>query len=177
MTLSDLAALGSLVSGAAVVLTLVLLLLQIRQTNRNQRATVQQNRVTRSAEFILRGIDPSIVPAWMQGAEGDPQIGPERHWQFITLMRTFFLGLEDTYFQHRLGLVDDGTLVGVRRLMCRHFAAPGVRAAWRQLRDVFDPGFALYCDEIVREGRISKNLVDFTTWQELVEQEKRERAD
>ena len=44
MSLSDLAALGSFISGVAVVVTLVFLLVQMRQTNRNQKSLMQQGR-------------------------------------------------------------------------------------------------------------------------------------
>lgn len=153
MSLPDLAAIGNFVSGIAVVVTLIVLLFQIRQTNKHQKAIVQQNRVTRSADFILRGSAPGLVEAWIMGAKGSTEIGIERHWQFITLMRTFFLGLEDTYFQYKIGLVGKGTLEGVANLMHRHFAEPGVRAAWRQLRDTYDPDFAKYCDSLVTAER------------------------
>lgn len=44
MTLSDLASLGSFVSGLAVAITLVFLLLQARQNTQNLRSSVQQAR-------------------------------------------------------------------------------------------------------------------------------------
>jgi len=44
MSLSDLASIGSFVSGVAVVVTLALLLIQTRQANRNQKALMQQGR-------------------------------------------------------------------------------------------------------------------------------------
>ncbi len=57
MTLSDLASLGSFVSGAAVLISLVFLYFQIRQVNaqvrqaeRNQRALLQQGRAGRAAD-------------------------------------------------------------------------------------------------------------------------------
>jgi hypothetical protein len=44
MSLSDLASLGSFVSGIAVVLSFVFLAMQIRQSARNQRATIHNER-------------------------------------------------------------------------------------------------------------------------------------
>ena len=49
MTLSDLASIGSLVSGAAVLGSLIYLALQVRQTDRNQMAAIRHSRVTRMA--------------------------------------------------------------------------------------------------------------------------------
>ena len=44
MSLSDLASIGSLVGGLAVVITLVFLSIQTRQTNKNQRSLMQQGQ-------------------------------------------------------------------------------------------------------------------------------------
>ncbi|MFZ1007039.1 MAG: hypothetical protein WAN65_09390 [Candidatus Sulfotelmatobacter sp.] len=178
MSLSDLASIGSLVSGVAVVGSLVFLAVQIRQSNLNQRAIVHQTRVTRSADLVLRAIEPSLLQAWMMGASGDPDIGAEQHWQYVHLMRTFLLGMEDTFFQHRLGLIEDSVFLGVSQLNYRHFAQPGMRAAWKQLRDVFDPAFAVYGDKLAEEGRRSVGLINLEEWLKLADQEKKlqERA-
>jgi hypothetical protein len=61
MSLSDLASLGSFVSGVAVVATLVFLGLQMRQTNLNQRALMQQGRSARTADSMLRISEASEV--------------------------------------------------------------------------------------------------------------------
>ena len=47
MKLSDLASIGSLISSAAVLISLVYLALQIRQAERNQRALIHQGRASR----------------------------------------------------------------------------------------------------------------------------------
>src|SRR5689334_6518225 len=52
MTLSDLAAVGSLVSGVAVLVSLVYLALQVRQSERNQRAVLNQGYITRVTEYL-----------------------------------------------------------------------------------------------------------------------------
>ena len=54
MSLSDLASLGSFISGSAVAITLIFTLVQLRQNNRNLRAVMQQTRSDRYAEQILR---------------------------------------------------------------------------------------------------------------------------
>ena len=51
MTLSDLAAVGSFVSGIAVFLSFIFLALQLHQANRNQRSLMQQARTGRNVKF------------------------------------------------------------------------------------------------------------------------------
>jgi hypothetical protein len=57
MSLADLA---SLASSVAVVVSLLFLGLQIRQTNRNQRSLMQQGRSARNVELLSRLSDPRV---------------------------------------------------------------------------------------------------------------------
>src|SRR5215472_11229819 len=68
MSLSDLASLGSFVSGAAVLASLVFLFFQmrqmteqVRQTERNQRATINQERIAQYSDRLLRWSEPSLA--------------------------------------------------------------------------------------------------------------------
>ena len=47
MSLSDLASLGSFVSGFAVLISLIYLALQVRWTKRNQQIAIRHSRATR----------------------------------------------------------------------------------------------------------------------------------
>src|SRR5579864_7709910 len=104
MTLSELASIGSFVSGLAVLVSLVFLTLQIHQANKNQRAIIQQGRATRLADFLLHVAEPSLLPAWSAGLRGDREIGPDRHFQFMYVARARFISFEDSFLQRRSGL-------------------------------------------------------------------------
>jgi hypothetical protein len=58
MSLSDLASLGSFVSGFAVLISLIYLSLQVRQTKRNQQIAIRHSRASRIVELSARS------PAW-----------------------------------------------------------------------------------------------------------------
>lgn len=51
MSLSDLASLGSFVSGFAVLVSLVYLALQVRQAEKNQRAVLNHGYITRVTDY------------------------------------------------------------------------------------------------------------------------------
>lgn len=70
MTLSDLASLGSFISGIAVLVSLIYLALQVRQAEKNQRAIIHQGRVEQSADRLLRLMDPELLNA----------IKPDKYW-------------------------------------------------------------------------------------------------
>jgi len=60
MSLSDLAAIGSFISGIAVFMSFIFLSLQLRQANRNQRSLMQQSRTGRNVEILLKIADPAV---------------------------------------------------------------------------------------------------------------------
>ena len=84
MTLSNLAAIGNFVSGVAIVVTLVFLLMQMRQTNRNQRSLMQQGRTARVSETILRCTEPFLSEAMVRGFRGDITMEPAQIQAFYT---------------------------------------------------------------------------------------------
>ena len=67
MSLSDLASLGSFVSGCAVLISLIYLALQVRQTERNQKISIRHSRVSRTVELQLALADPGVADAWLHG--------------------------------------------------------------------------------------------------------------
>jgi hypothetical protein len=60
MSLTDLASIGSLVSGVAVLFSLLFVGIQIRQSNRNQRSLMQQGRSVRNVELLLKPTEPRL---------------------------------------------------------------------------------------------------------------------
>src|SRR3974390_2570758 len=74
MSLSDLASLGSVVSGFAVLISLIYLALQVRQTERNQQISIRHSRVTRTVELHLALADPAVAVAWLHGLASPREI-------------------------------------------------------------------------------------------------------
>jgi hypothetical protein len=60
MSLADLALIASLLSSAAVLVSLLFLGVQIRQSNRNQRSLMQQGRSSRNVDLLSRLTDPKL---------------------------------------------------------------------------------------------------------------------
>src|SRR5690349_18974284 len=106
MSLSDLASIGSLISGMAVLISLVYLGLQVRQAARNQRALMQQGRADRVANACLALAEPGLSLVYNKGLRGE-DLTPEELEQFVLLCRAAFLSGEDTFLQHLSGHFDE----------------------------------------------------------------------
>src|ERR1700683_5096821 len=100
MSFSDLASLGSLVSGCAVLVSLVYLALQVRQAEKNQQAQITQTRTTRSIDILMQYSEPGLAEAVMRARKGARDLTETEHIQFTSYMLALFSHWEDSYFQH-----------------------------------------------------------------------------
>jgi hypothetical protein len=161
MSLSDLASLGSFVSGLAVLVSLIYLALQVRQTKRNQQIAIRHSRATRVVELHLALADLAVADAWLHGSASPRDITPTEVSQFTNLCRALFFHFEDSFYQREEGLLNDDafeTVVAGARLSAR---SPGFRAAWKISRPNFAGRFLGFMDGVVA-GSAAEPPVDLS---------------
>jgi hypothetical protein len=161
MSLSDLASLGSFVSGFAVLTSLIYLALQVRQTERNQQISIRHSRVSRTVDLHLALADPALAVAWLHGTGSPEELTQAELGQFINLCRAHFFHFEDSFYQREGGLLNDAafeTVVAGVRLLAR---SPGFRAAWRLGRLNFGGRFLDFMDGVIA-GSAAQPPVDLS---------------
>jgi hypothetical protein len=154
MSLADLASLGSFVNGLAVLISLIYLALQVRQTKRNQQIAIRHSRVSRIVELHLGLADAAVADAWLHGSGSPQEITRPELGQFINLCRALFFHFEDSFYQREEGLLNDEafeTVVSGVRYSAR---SPGFRAAWKLSRSNFGGRFLSFMDGVVAASAI-----------------------
>ena len=154
MSLSDLASLGSFVNGFAVLISLIYLALQVKQTERNQQISIRHSRASRIVELQRALADPAVAVAWLHGLASPQEITQTELSQFINLCRAHFFHFEDSFYQREEGLLNDDafeTVVAGARLLAR---SPGLRAAWRISRPNFGGRFLGFMDGVVAASAV-----------------------
>jgi hypothetical protein len=167
MTLSDLASLGSFVSGVAVVATLGFLVVQMRQANRNQRSLIQQARSDRNMG-ALRDIGSPHVSAAIQRFDDDKDFTSAEANAYIRAIWS----VEDSYLQFQAGTLDAESWEsdqGTIRAMVRD---PSVRAVWRIVRNFSSGSYQRFIDEAIREAEPIRSLNLAELWKKILEQER-----
>jgi hypothetical protein len=166
MSLTDLASLGSFVSGFAVLTSLIYLSLQVRHTKRNQQIAIRHSRVSRIVELHLALADPGVADAWLHGSGSPQKITQTELGQYINLCRALFFHFEDSFYQREEGLLNDDafeTVVAGVRFSAR---SPGWRAAWRIARSNFGGRFLAFMDEIVARSTAEPPVdLSLESWQ------------
>jgi len=154
MSLSDLASLGSFVSAAAVLVSLVFLYFQLRQMNaqviqteKNQRALINQGAVNRSSDIVMWLADHSALLS--KNAYGEHEFTDEEIWKLAMAQRVSFVASQDVYVQHRAGLVDQITFDNNLGTLKVQLAIPGVRAIWRMSRESYAPEWREFIDKLI----------------------------
>ena len=96
MSLPDLASIGSLVSGVAVLLSLVYLAQQTRQNSKHTMALIHQGRVEQTTGWINAvASDPSLTDILMRGGVGDVTLDDTQTSRLYLTQLSNFYALED----------------------------------------------------------------------------------
>jgi hypothetical protein len=168
MSLSDLASIGSLVSGLAVLASLVLLFFQLRQLNRqvlqaerNQQASIRHSRVTRNVDMLLARLDPGLVDAWQHGMRNPDKITEMELTQFVQLCRATTLNWEDAFYMHEEGLLNEDAYETVLAAASALLRLPGIRVAWKeQVRRGYAGRFRDFMDDLIARARLEPPTVN-----------------
>jgi len=154
MSLSDLASIGSFVSGVAVVVTLVLLLIQTRQTNRNQKALMQQGRSARSVDLMMTLSELRQSDIIVRAEAGDVTLTASEAQSYMRLSGAFFGNYEDSYLQFRAGTLDRRSWEVDLSVLKQFAARPPTRVAWSLLREFWVGEYRDYVDGLMREASV-----------------------
>jgi hypothetical protein len=169
MTLSDMANLGTLLSGITVALSLVYLARQLKQNARHQRGMVGHGRVEHVQQLIqsLSG-SRAQMDIMLRGWAGDGDLDRVEFHQFYWSVFSIFVTFEDTYNQYQEGMICRTVYNSALKSMRHQLAYPGARAVWVIARESFEKGFAAFMDQRAREAA-SLPLTDRRRdWIELV---------
>jgi hypothetical protein len=172
MSLSDLAALGSFVSGIAVLISLVYLSLQIRQAEKNQQAAIRQGRVARIVDLGIAACEPSAADAFDLGNSGSESLTRTQIAQYRHLSRCVFYNWEDSFYQHKEGLLDEAGFRNFINSARSGLTMTGLRVAWKQNRDSYGKEFAALIDKIIAETALAPTPDPVAAWKSDLAAEK-----
>jgi hypothetical protein len=172
MTLSDLASLGSFVSGIAVLASLIYLAIQVRHSDRNQRGAIHQARLDvrfRYVDMLAGHPSPELMN---RGWRGDPTLTALEVDQFVFAVGSDLLLYEEWFYQFHDGMIDNARWESSVRALSWEAGHPGWRAAWLSFRPIFGQDFASWVDGILETTPISTEASIAPRWHELAAQER-----
>jgi hypothetical protein len=148
VSLADLSSLGSFISAVAVLVSLVYLALQIRQNTKHSRALIQQGRAARIADTALRLAELRADVGLNSCFDGAVAASPQDISRFLMAARAVFISAEDSFFQAEEGLLGAIAFESFKSSVRAGMGASGLAAAWLLTRDMYEPKFRAFMDEL-----------------------------
>lgn len=172
MTLEDISNLSQAIAAVAVVVSLIYLALQTRQSARNQRAMMHSARAQSIRDSFTTMGDPSFAAIWRAGVAAAPDMSLDEAQQFAFFARGQFATFQEQFLDWRAGLVDDVRWAATRGGMAALLATPGHRAVYRRARIAQHAEFRALGDTLFDEAK-GKPFPDVaSTWLALAAEER-----
>ena len=157
MNLQEWVAIAEIVSAFAVVLTLVVLIISIRQNTKSQKALV--------VDSLAAAITSINVPAMESPALGSALSKATADWSSASreeriiahyFLFSLFKLLENAWYQQKSGILDQAHWLGWESLLRKYYHAEGVRRVWWPSRKhAYSPEFQKYLATTKAPGDLS----------------------
>jgi hypothetical protein len=164
MSLADLAEIGSFISALAVLGSLVYLSRQLSQADRNQQATIRAARIDRIISILMTTADATLVDASTKGPHGAGDLTDQQVRQFITYAQARLYNAEDSFYQHKEGLLNDVSFAHVEGGLRISLSQPGFRAVYKRQRPGYGADFVAFADRLLAETQIAPPVDIAAQW-------------
>jgi hypothetical protein len=159
--LRDVASVAEIIGAVAIVVSLIYVGIQVNDSTRAVRsATASDTSSAISAWYAQVGSDTEATRILLHTMNDPESVTREEALQFVYMIHglmtqyqiAYYLSEEQTLdVQLRQSLVN--TITGVRE-------QPGFLMYWQQRRDLFDPDFREFMDDLVANGETNDNLAE-----------------
>ena len=149
MTLADISDISQTLGSAAVVASLILVGIQIRQNTSATRATSHHaisEALTRINLFWAR--NGGVTKLWLSGMHDRRALTAEERWRFDSTARAYFHVCETMYTQAAMGAGDQGIVRAEENGIKSVFVSAGIREWWVENEFGFSIEFRTYIEKL-----------------------------
>lgn len=156
MSITNLADMSEIIGSITVVITLIFLVLQMRENTRAIEASTRQAARDAEAQTVITSIDhPAAILAWTQQELSDEEVIQHAFW-----LIGYFRNRENDWFQYRRGVMDDESWNRYLSALSGLFRCERNRNWWINYGTrSFNPGFVEQVNSILEKSPTSKVLV------------------
>jgi hypothetical protein len=135
--------LAQIVSASAVTLTLLAVIVSIRQNTRSQKALAVDSLAAAITSINVPAMESHILGSALSNATADwGSTSREERIMAHYFLFSFFKLLENAWYQQKTGILDQAQWVGWETLLRKYYHAEGVRRVWWPGRkDAYSPEF------------------------------------
>lgn len=141
MTLQDWGALGELIGGVAIIVSLLYVGLQIRHSTSATRAATSQAFITQYNDLLYQLTREEVRDIYWRGLPGISHLQGSEHACFSGLMAMIFRTYEIFYLEKSEGRFDSKIWRGYTQLLRDLMSNPGPREYWELRRHQYSDEF------------------------------------
>jgi len=135
---------------------------------------MQQGRADRASLTIATA---ELARIWQKALSPKPDLTQEEFAQWALICRASFLSGEDSFLQHKAGLLDEVAWSSYVAGVHFYMASPGMRAMWKVSSKQFSADFRNFVDGILAKVPVGFPADSYVAWQEQLRSETRQATE
>jgi hypothetical protein len=140
---------AAVVESIVVVVSVILILIQLRLQTKLTRIANTQALVEISSPFNLELIkDPAMAALWIKGVEDYDSFDEVKKYQYKSLLIWWLIFQENIFYQNQEGLLDE-KIYRSWDYDLRLFVARNLGERWVELKDAFQADFRDYVTSLI----------------------------
>ncbi len=153
MNWEALGAIGEIAGAIGVIVTLLYLSAQIRESNRSARHTGTQEILNQALTGIRQqSIDPDGWNLWIRGHMADPSLTPEELSRFrVTVMQNVMIW-ERAFYLRSEGRIDESLWDTLKRHRSQIIMSKGFKAYFDDRKHLFSDGFRVLIEKEIEDA-------------------------
>lgn len=149
MSLQTIVGVAEIVSALSVALTLIVLIVSIRQSTKSQKALAVQSLAAAITAVNVSAMEsPALGSALAKTMVDWSSASREERIVSHFFLFSFFKLLENAWYQQKAGVLDQAQWVGWEMMLRKYYHAEGVRRAlWRARKNAYSPEVQKFLSE------------------------------
>jgi len=151
MNWESVSAIGEMLSAVAVIVTLIYLAIQIRDSARASRSAAVTDATTAMQAFYQElGSNPQTSLLFLSALRNPGSLSQEDQFQYLMIMHSAFLGFQRSFFLAQEGTLDVELRDSVGTAISAVGHLPGMALYWRQRKGFFQPEFIAWVEGLMQ---------------------------
>lgn len=156
MTLEQFGVIAEIVGALAIIVTLVYLTIQVKDSARASRSAAVTDATTAMQSFYQElGSNAATSKLFLDGLTRPETLSQEAQFQYLMMMHSCFLGFQRSFFLAREGTLDVALRDGIGTAMHAVNQMPGMHLYWRQRKGYFQPEFVAWVDSLLARAPLT----------------------
>lgn len=156
MSLEQLGLIAEIIGAIAIIVTLVYLSVQVKDSARASRSAAVTDATTAMQAFYQElGSNPATSKLFLEGLTNPEALSQQDQFQYLMMMHSCFLGFQRSFFLAREGTLDVSLRDSIGTAMHAVNQLPGMDLYWRQRKAYFQPEFVEWVEGLLARDALT----------------------